>query len=75
MNSTESAIRPVEAEVQTWRATTIVIIGAFEKHGVRMRNAWANDYSALPVCCNVLHPWETIIKVDLRLPALDPMAS
>ena len=29
-----------------------------------MRNAWTNDCSALPVCCDVLHPWEPIIKID-----------
>ena len=61
VNSTDSTIRPVEAEVQAWRATAIWVIGTWQKHGVRMRNAWTNDCSALWVCCNVLHPWETTI--------------
>ena len=77
VNSTESAIRPVEAEVQTPRATTIWVIGVWQKHGVRMRNAWTNDFSALLVCCNVLLPWETIIKIDngLSWPVADVIES
>ena len=47
MNSADNAIRPVEAEDQTWRATAIWVIGTWQKHGVRMRNAWTNDCSAL----------------------------
>ena len=43
VNTTESAVRPVEAKVQTWRATTICVIRVFEKLGARTRNAWTND--------------------------------
>ena len=67
VNSTDNAIRPVEAEVQTSRASTIVVIGAFKKHGVRMRNARSNDGSVLPVCANVFHPWEHTVKIDCGL--------
>ena len=28
-----------------------------------MRNAWSNDFGALPVRCNVLHPWEDTVKI------------
>ena len=62
VNSTDSAIRPVEAEIQTQRA--IAVIAVWQKHGVRMRNAWTNDCSALLVCCNVFNPWEDTIKND-----------
>ena len=67
MNSTDSPIRPVEAKVQTRRATTIWVIGAWQEHGVRMRNAWTDDSSAMLVCCNVLNPWKAIIKIDCGL--------
>ena len=68
VNSTDSAIRPVEAEVQTLRATTIAVYAFWLPHGDRLVNAWTNDFRALPVCCNILHPWEEIIKHD-RLPS------
>ena len=64
MNSTDSAIRPVETEVQSWPATTIWVLRAGQEHGERMVNAWTNDFSALRVCCDVLLPWEAIIKID-----------
>ena len=64
VNSTNSAIRSVEAEVHTWGATTIRIIGAWQKHSVRVRNACTNDLSAVPVGSNVLYPWEKTIKID-----------
>ena len=64
VNSTDTAIRPVKTEVQTCCATTIRVIGTWQKHGVRMRNAWTYDFSALLVCSNVLHPSEPTIKID-----------
>ena len=54
VNTTDSAVRPVEAEVQTWRATTICVIRASEPLGLRKCNAWTNDFRTLAVCCNVL---------------------
>ena len=64
VNSTDSAIRPVETEVQSRRATTISVSRAGQEHGERMRNARTNDFGALRVCCNVLHPWEATVKID-----------
>ena len=68
VNSADSAVRSVEVEVQTWRATTIAVYASWLPHGDRLVNAWTNDFRALPVCCNILHPWEEIIKHD-RLPS------
>ena len=44
---TDSTICPVEAKVQTLRATAIVVICVRHKYGLRMRNAWTNDCSVL----------------------------
>ena len=61
VNSADSAVRFVEVEVQKWRATTIAVYVSWVPHGDRSLNAWTNDFRALPVCCNILHPWEEII--------------
>ena len=68
VNSADSAVRSVEVEVQTLCATTIAVYASWLPHGDRSLNAWTNDFRALPVCCNILHPWEEIIKHD-RLPS------
>ena len=68
VNSADSAVRSVEVEVQTWCATTIAVPASWLPHGDRSLNAWTNDFRALPVCCNILHPWEETIKRD-RLPS------
>ena len=64
VNSTHSAIRPVEAEVQAWGATAICVIGAREKVGKRPNDAWTNDLPTLRERSNVLHPWEDTVKID-----------
>ena len=67
VNSTHSAIRPVEAEVQAWGATAICVIGAREKTGKRPNDASTNDVLTLRVLSNVLLPWEDTVKIDCVL--------
>ena len=77
VNSADSAVRSVEVEVQTLCATTIAVYAFWLPHGDRLVNAWTNDFRALPVCCNILHPWEEIIKHDrlLSRPVADAIES
>ena len=68
VNSADSAVHSVEVEVQTFRATTIAVVGSWAPLGDRTRDAWTNDFRPLPVGCNISHPWENLTKLD-RLPS------